>query len=114
MARLVRPILAIQKGEYWAWYVLLDDVAQLGFLDGIHEQNLTGLEDTDLGDCLHIGLAVTDLGQDHLRCGEVDEGQANNGRDATRLADGTDDVLPSDTGSRGGWPTCWRVPAADP
>lgn len=106
MTGLVRPTAAVLEGEDWVWQIPLDNVAQLGLFGGVHEQNFSGLEDTNLGDRLDVGLTVADLTQDHFSCGEIDEGKANSGGHATRFTDGTDDVLAGHTGGGGGDPGC--------
>lgn len=61
MASFLRPIFAIYKGKRWIWEILLDNIEQLRFLARVHEEDLRGLENRNLGDGLDIGLAVTDL-----------------------------------------------------
>ena len=61
MASFLRPVSAVCKGKCWIWDILLDNIEQLGFLASVHEEDLRGLENRNLGDGLDIGLAVTDL-----------------------------------------------------
>lgn len=110
MTSLVRPAAAVQEGEDGVWQILLDDVAQLGLFGGVHEQDLSGLENPDLGDRLDVGLAVADLTQDDFRCGEIDKGKTDSRGDAARFTDGTDNVLAGHAGGCGG-DACCSAPA---
>ena len=44
-------------------------------------------------DCLDVELGVVDLAEDGFAGGNVDESDANRGRDATGLAHGTYDLM---------------------
>jgi hypothetical protein len=61
MASLIRPAPAVNKSEDWFGQILFDDVSQFRLFGGIHEQDLTRLEDANLGDGFDVGLTVTDL-----------------------------------------------------
>jgi hypothetical protein len=61
MTSLIRPAPSIHKGKNWFGQVLFDDVVEFGPPGSTHEQDLTWLEDANLGNSFDIGLTVTDL-----------------------------------------------------
>lgn len=101
MAILLRPVPTVNKCKRRIWNILLEDTEQLRLLPSVYKQDLCRLENGNLRDRLDVCLAITDLTQHRLCCGQIHKRQPYCRRNSSRLAYRTDYILGRHTCCRG-------------
>ena len=73
--------------------ILVENGKQFGFCSSRHVDDFSWIENLDLVARSGIGLGICELAQNSFRSSEVDERESDRRRDASRLGDGTDDLV---------------------